>query len=121
MKKALKIILILFIAFSGFLFVNKQIGYFEIPLFCVPNDSVRIRFINESDKNVKEIHINGQTIKMLKIGDSSIYTYKNSGEGTYQFEVEFETGERIKQGERYVEAGCYITEIIKNENVETHY
>jgi hypothetical protein len=122
MKPTSKIKLILIIAFTGFLVINRQIGYFYIPLFSVPNNSVRVKFKNESDQPIKAIYINGQTINSLKIGDSYIYTYRHSsGEGTYQFEVEFERGNKLKEQERYVEEGYYITEIIKNNSVETHY
>jgi hypothetical protein len=118
MKKTLIIIVIVLI---GLLLVNKQIGYADIPFFSVPNDSVRVRFINDSDKTISTIKINGQTIKTIKTGDYFIYTYKHSGEGTYQFEVEFETGKKLKEKQRYVEAGYYLTEIIKNNSVETKY
>jgi len=121
MKKALKITLILIIAFVGFLFVNRQIGYFDIPLFSVPRDSVRIKFKNDSDRTIKAIHVNGQTIQSIESGDDYIYTYKHSGEGTYQFEVEFENGDKINEGERYVESGYYLTEIINSNSVETKY
>ncbi len=114
--------MILIIALIGFLVINKQIGCIYIPLFSVPNNSVRVKFKNESDQPIKAIYINGQTINSLKIGESYIYTYKHSsGEGTYQFEVEFEKGNKLKEQERYVEEGYYITEIIKNNSVETQY
>lgn len=122
MKRKSKIVFILIIAITAFLIINKQVGYFNIPLFNVPHNSVRVKFINESNQSIKAIYINGQTINSLKFGDSYIYTYEHSsGEGTYQFEVEFENGNKLKDQERYVEKGYYITEIVKNNSVETQY
>lgn len=121
MKRTLKFILISIIAFVVFLFVNRQIGWINIPLFGVPSNSVRVKFINESDLTIKKISINGDVIKSLQRGDNYIYTYDHSGEGTYQFEIEFENGAKLKEEERYVEAGYYVTERIKNNSVATQY
>jgi hypothetical protein len=121
MRKISKTLLISIIILIGLLFVNKQVGYFDIPFFNVPKDSVRIKFINDSDKTISAIKINGQTIKTIKVGDYFIYTYKHSGEGTYQFEIEFETGKKLKEKQRYVEAGYYLTERINNNSVDTEY
>lgn len=121
MKRGPKLILITIITFVGFLFLNKQIGIVNMPLFSVPNNSVRIKFINESDKTIRAIYINGKTIKSIEAGDNSIYTFKHSGEGTYQFIIEFETGDKLIENERYVEEGYYITETILNNSVKTNY
>ena len=105
----------------AFLFVNKQTGYFDIPLFNVAQDSVRIKFKNESGKTIKYISINGKEVPKIEHGDSYVYMYKHSGEGTYPFVVEFEDGSQLKEGERYVEPRYYITETIKAHSVETQY
>lgn len=121
MKRSSKIIIILLISLVCFLAVNKAVGFIYIPLFCVPTDSVRVKFINESNQPIKSIYINNEIINSLQIGEKHIFTFKNTGEGTYQFEVEFTNGRRLKEQERYVEEGYYVIERIKNNTVETEY
>ncbi len=122
MTKKLKITFAIIITIICLLILNKQIGYINAPFFSVPNDCVRVKFKNESTKTIKTLQIfNGPTIKNLKNGESYLYTYKHSGEGTYQFVVEFLNGDKLIEDERYVEAGYYNTEIIKRNSVETQY
>jgi|GEM_PF-3180223 len=123
MKKS--ILILLTIGTIGFLVLNKQYALtdYRIPLFSVPNGQVRVDFVNKSDENIKSISLFPYTDKIenIKIGERRTATFEHSGEGTYQFIVNFDSGNKIKEGERYIEGGYFVTESIYNNEVKTDY
>ena len=122
MKKTIIILSILFIGSIGFLLLNKQYALtdYNIPLFSVPKGHVRVDFVNKADENIKSISLSSSSekIKNIKVGERRTVTFEHSGEETYQFIVEFESGNQIKEGERYIEKGYFITEKIYNNRVK---
>jgi len=126
MKKIILILILLTIGIIGFLFINKQYALtsYNIPLFSVPNGHVRVDFINKSNENIKSISLfpDTETIKNIKVGERRTVTFEHSsGEGAYQFIVYFDSGNQIKDGERYIETGYFLTENIYNNEVKTDY
>lgn len=125
MKKIILIIFILILASIGGLILNKQYSLtkYEIPLFSVPNGHVRVDFVNKSDENIQSISLfpNAVKIENIKVGERRTVTFEHSGEGTYQFVVNFDSGNQLKESERYIERGYFITENIYNNVVKTNY
>jgi hypothetical protein len=125
MKKIILILFLLTIGTIGFLVLNKQYALtdYEIPLFSVPNGQVRVDFVNNSDENIKSISLFPTTDKIenIKVGERRTVTFEHSGEGTYQFIVNFDSGNQIKESERYIEGGYFVTENIYNNEVKTDY
>lgn len=125
MKKKLLIFVLSIIGITGFLYLNKQYSLtdYKIPLFSVPYNRVRIDFVNNSDESIKLISLStsDDKIKNLKIGERKTITFRHKGEGTYQFIIDFDSGKQIIEGERYIERGYFITEIIYNNEVKTNY
>ena len=62
-----------------------------------------------------------EKIENIQIGDRKTATFKHSGEGTYQFTVNFESGKELKISERYIESGYFLIENIYNDKVKTKY
>lgn len=93
-NKILLILILLTIGIIGFLFLNKQFTLtdYKIPLFSVPNGQVRVDFVNKSEENIKSISLFPHTDKIenLKVGERRSITFEHSGEGTYQFIVNFD-------------------------------
>ncbi|MCB9334936.1 MAG: hypothetical protein H6586_02230 [Flavobacteriales bacterium] len=92
----------------------------------VPSGCVRIDFTNKSNENIKSISFtdlidNIENIENIEVGETKTLTFKHSGEGTYQFIVEFESGKQLVEKERYVEQGYFITENIFDTIVKTDY
>ena len=125
-NKILLILILLTIGIIGFLFLNKQqftLTDYKIPLFSVPNGQVRVDFVNKSEENIKSISLFPHTDKIenIKVGERRSITFEHSGEGTYQFIVNFDSGKQINEGERYIEGGYFVTENIYNNEVKTDY
>jgi hypothetical protein len=125
MKRIILITILLTIGTIGFLFLNKQYALtdYEIPLFSVPNGQVRVDFINKSNENINSISLFPSTEKIenIKVGERRTVTFEHSGEGNYQFIVNFDSGNQIKEGGRYIEGGYFVTENIYNNEVKTDY
>lgn len=119
------VVFILIIVSIGVLILNKQYSLtgYKIPLFSVPNGHIRIDFVNKSDKNIQSILLfpNVGRIENIKVGERRTITFEHSGEGTYQFVVNFDYDNQIKESERYIESGYFITENIYNNEVKTNY
>ncbi len=125
MKKIILILFISIIGSIGFLILNKHYNLtdYDITLFSGQKEQVRVDFVNKSDENIQSITIFSSSgkIENIKVGESRSITFKHSGEGTYQFVVNFDSGKQIKEGERYIEAGYFVTEYIYNNDVKTDY
>jgi hypothetical protein len=125
MKKTILITAILIFSLIGFLLSNKhlQLTSFHIPLFSVPSGYVRVDFVNKSDETIKFISLSSSelNIKDIKIGERRTVIFKHSGDGTYQFVVEFSSGKKIKESDRYIEGGYFLTESIFSNEVKTKY
>ena len=125
MKKITLVLLATIIASSGALFINKHYGLtnYNIPLFSAPSGKVRIDFVNKSDDIIQSISLfpSSEKIENIQVGERRSVTFKQSGEGTYQFTVYFADGHELKEGERYVESGYFTTETIYKHKVKTKY
>ncbi|PZE17182.1 hypothetical protein DNU06_07875 [Putridiphycobacter roseus] len=117
--------MLLTIGTTGFLVLNKQYALtdYKIPLFSVPNGQVRVDFVNKSKENIKSISLfpNSEKIENIKVGERRTLTFEHPREGTYQFKVNFDSGNQIIAGNRYIEGGYFVTENIYNKVVETVY
>lgn len=89
----------------------------------IPSGCVRIDFTNKSNENIKSISFPDliDTIENIEVGETKTLTFKHSGEGTYQFIVEFESGKQLVEKERYIEQGYFITENIFDTIVKTDF
>lgn len=125
MRKSAFIFLRVIIVVIAVLYLNKQYALtnYKIPLFSTPNGKVRIDFVNKSDEVIKSISLSpsSEKIENIQVGERRSATFKQSGEGTYQFTVRFASAKEIKEGERYVESGYFLTENIYNDKVKTKY
>ena len=125
MKKVKSIKIVLIIGIGMLLFLNKQYSLteYEIPFFSVPDGHVRVDFVNKSDERIQSITLFPSTTKVenIKIGERRTITFEHSGEGIYKFVVNFDSGNQIKEGERYIESGYFVTENIYNNEVKTDY
>lgn len=110
----------------GLLLINKEKGYFNIPLFSVPSGHVRIKFINESPEVIQSIKrkrgLSSPVITNLKPYTSDYILIKHSsGEGTCDFSVVFESGKTLSCSEAYIEPGYYLTYTIQQDSVYLVY
>ena len=125
MKKITRIVFVLIIGAIVFLIVNKQYSLtkYQIPFYSVPDGQVRVDFVNNSDQNIQSISLFPSTNKIenIQVGERRTVTFKQSGEGTYQFIVNFDSGDQLVESERYIERGYFITENIHNNQVITNY
>lgn len=112
--------------------INKQTGTYRIPLYSnQSSNQVRVKFINDSDLTIQQIHFKEGTTKSTSVkniltgtlqpGEEKVYSYENPGEGSYHFEVEFQNGKRLISAPNYVEGGYYTIESIKNHKIETKF
>lgn len=125
MKKIVLILILLPLGTIAFLVLNKQYALtnYEIPFFSVPNDHVRVDFVNNADENIRSISFSpsSEKIENIKVGERRTVTFEHTGEGSYQFIVNFDSGNQIKENERYIESGYFITENIYDNEVKTDY
>ncbi|MDD2983650.1 MAG: hypothetical protein PHQ74_09700 [Crocinitomicaceae bacterium] len=107
------------------LYLNKQYALtgYKISLFSTPSGEVRIDFVNKSAEEIKAITLSpsSEKIENLHVGERRTATFEQAGEGTYQFTVDFASGKQLKESERYVESGYFLTEEIYIDKVKTSY
>lgn len=113
----MKKIITLFILIS-FLFINKHhaLVRFSIPFFNMPQNHVRIDFINNANEEIVEIKFNDKkaSLKNIAINQRKTILLKNVKKNDYTYSVVFKSGKKIKSNGAYIEGGYFIREYILN-------
>lgn len=110
----------------GFLFVNKQSGYFNIPFFNVPSGHIRADFINKSTEAIKSItswkEITSSKINNLKPNAREhLFIKHTGGEGILGFLITFESGKTLSSNDVYIERGYHLTYIVYSDSIHLAY
>jgi hypothetical protein len=111
---------------SGFLYCNKQSGYFNIPFFRAPSGHIRADFINKSPETIKSItsmkEITSSKITNLKSNAREFLFIKyTGGEGLLDFVITFQSGKTLSSDDVYIEQGYHLTYIIYSDSIYVAY
>lgn len=109
----------------GFVLINQEKGYFNIPFFNVPSGYVRADFINQSPETIQSIRTIGLTtagiIDLKPYTQEHILVKHNGGEGSCAFSIYFESGKTLSSPETYIESGYHLTYTIYQDSIHIDY
>jgi len=83
---------------------------------------VCIKLINKSGQDIKLLTVNNgmkKSISNLKDNEEGYISIYSPGESSYKITVIFENGDVIESKGNYVEGGYRMTEIIRQDRIET--